>query len=157
VWLWFLYQVSKPMGNMKRPKSSKVLHCIYFFGSNNFAWIEEFCIKPYEPFKDTLSKTCKTVLFKQACNSIEDYIARKERGEDVEKEFEEREQMEEEAAANANADAIANLDADADGLEPKEEDARLGESDDELGSETEKEGVRGLLYHWQNYVPVCRG
>lgn len=39
------------------------------------AWIEIGCLKPYYQFKDSLSFSCKTLLFKEACRSIENYIA----------------------------------------------------------------------------------
>lgn len=38
------------------------------------AWIEIGCLKPYFEFKDTLSFSCKTPNFKDACKAIEQYI-----------------------------------------------------------------------------------
>ena len=38
------------------------------------AWIELGCLKPYFQFKDTLTYSCKTVHFKEACKAIEEYI-----------------------------------------------------------------------------------
>ncbi|KAL0273194.1 UNVERIFIED_CONTAM: hypothetical protein PYX00_005928 [Menopon gallinae] len=57
------------------------MHCIYFFGSNNYAWIEESQIKPYEEFKEQFGKAAKTSL-KEAIDAIEDYINNKG-GEDI--------------------------------------------------------------------------
>jgi len=48
--------------------------CIFFFGSENFAWIEIGCLKPYFEFKESLANSCKTVNFKEACRAIEQYI-----------------------------------------------------------------------------------
>jgi len=38
------------------------------------AWIELGCLKPYFQFKDTLSYSCKTTHFKEACKAIEEHI-----------------------------------------------------------------------------------
>lgn len=38
------------------------------------AWIEIGCLKPYFEFKDTLTYSCKTLQFKDACKAIEQYI-----------------------------------------------------------------------------------
>ena len=67
----------------KKPKTNKPVFCIYFFGSNNFAWIDESSVKPYETYKEQLSKTCKTAQFRDACAQIEQYIQKKAAGEPV--------------------------------------------------------------------------
>lgn len=38
------------------------------------AWIEVGCLKPYFEFKETLTYSCKTPNFKDACKAIEQYI-----------------------------------------------------------------------------------
>lgn len=38
------------------------------------AWIEIGCLKPYYEFKESLSISCKTAPFKEACKAIEQYI-----------------------------------------------------------------------------------
>ncbi|KAH8260164.1 hypothetical protein KR026_004224 [Drosophila bipectinata] len=49
--------------------------CVFFFGSRNFAWIEENNIKPFEgPWKDELAKVSKPAAFRQAMTDIEKYI-----------------------------------------------------------------------------------
>lgn len=70
-----------------KSKSAKTQYCVWFFGSNNYAWIEEHSIKDYEEFKDRLSKTCKTAAFKEACAAAENYITRKAAGVDVDAEL----------------------------------------------------------------------
>ncbi|XP_015366934.1 PREDICTED: putative oxidoreductase GLYR1 homolog [Diuraphis noxia] len=66
-------RVSEPTVQLvKKPK--KNCKCIFFFGSNNYAWIELGCLKPYFQFKDTLSYSCKNTLFKEACKAIEQHI-----------------------------------------------------------------------------------
>lgn len=70
-----------------KSKSGKAQYCVWFFGTNNYAWIEEHSIKDYQEFKDRLSKTCKTSAFKEACAAVEDYISRKEQGIDVDAEL----------------------------------------------------------------------
>ncbi|KAH8410076.1 hypothetical protein KR009_005608 [Drosophila setifemur] len=49
--------------------------CVFFFGSRNFAWIEESNIKPFEgPWKDELAKVSKPAAFRHAMTDIEKYI-----------------------------------------------------------------------------------
>ncbi|KAI1286772.1 putative oxidoreductase GLYR1 -like protein [Halotydeus destructor] len=60
----------KPPGNYK----NKPTHCVFFFGSNNFAWIPEDAIKPYAEFKDQYIKLGKTNGFKGALAKIEEFI-----------------------------------------------------------------------------------
>lgn len=38
------------------------------------AWIETGCLKPYFEFKESLTYSCKTPTFKDACKAIEQYI-----------------------------------------------------------------------------------
>ncbi len=58
---------------MKRPTIKKVMHCVFFFGTYDFAWIPESDIKPYEEFKKALTTSKKSV--KKAVDEIEAYIA----------------------------------------------------------------------------------
>ncbi|XP_017853869.1 putative oxidoreductase GLYR1 homolog isoform X2 [Drosophila busckii] len=49
--------------------------CVFFFGSRNFAWIEEHNIKPFEgPWKEELAKVSKPAAFRQAMADIDKYI-----------------------------------------------------------------------------------
>ncbi|XP_026805739.1 putative oxidoreductase GLYR1 homolog [Rhopalosiphum maidis] len=75
-------RVSEPTIQLnKKPK--KNCKCIFFYGTNNYAWIELGCLKPYFQFKDTLSYSCKTVHFKEACKAIEQYITENDTNEGV--------------------------------------------------------------------------
>ncbi|XP_066999314.2 cytokine-like nuclear factor N-PAC isoform X2 [Anabrus simplex] len=69
-------RVSAPTKDLKRPSASKkhTLQCIFFFGTNNYAWIEESNIKPYFEFRDQLIKSNKSGAFKDALAAIEEYI-----------------------------------------------------------------------------------
>ncbi|KAJ3657832.1 hypothetical protein Zmor_009611 [Zophobas morio] len=69
-------RVVKPGPNSKR-QSKKGSHWIYFFGSNNYAWIEQNNIKPYEKFKEKFTNLCKSATFKEAVDDIEDYITKR--------------------------------------------------------------------------------
>ncbi|CAL8079547.1 unnamed protein product [Orchesella dallaii] len=83
-------KVCSPTPELMKSKSkttNKNQYCIWFFGTNNYAWIEEHSIKDYEQYKDRLSKTCKNAAFKEACTAIEDYITRKAAGIDVDAEL----------------------------------------------------------------------
>ena len=59
---------------MKRPAIKKAMHCVNFFGTNDFAWIEEFNIKDYIEFKKTLAKTKANKQMKQAQEEMDNYI-----------------------------------------------------------------------------------
>ncbi|XP_069676975.1 cytokine-like nuclear factor N-PAC isoform X2 [Periplaneta americana] len=68
-------RVSNPTKDLKRPAAKKhALHCIFFFGTNNYAWIEESQIKPYFEFKEQLIKSNKSGAFRDALEAIEDFI-----------------------------------------------------------------------------------
>ena len=58
-----------PPSDIKRPAIKKQMHCVNFFGTNDFAWIEENNMKDYEQYKETLIKDKKT---KQMANAIEE-------------------------------------------------------------------------------------
>ena len=63
--------LKKPPGNLR----SDVSHCVYFFGSNNYAWIPETAIKPYAEFKEANVKLNKSKSFKEAVQLIDDFIS----------------------------------------------------------------------------------
>ncbi|XP_037504992.1 putative oxidoreductase GLYR1 homolog [Rhipicephalus sanguineus] len=67
-------KVANPTKEVKRPALKKPMHCIFFFGTNNYAWIQEDQIKPYEASKEQFSKSSKTASFKEALEAIEDYV-----------------------------------------------------------------------------------
>nr|XP_027232837.1 putative oxidoreductase GLYR1 homolog [Penaeus vannamei] len=60
--------------NVKKP-SKKNCHFIYFFGSENYAWIESANVKPYFQYKNRLMNANKTTPFKDAVGAIEQYIS----------------------------------------------------------------------------------
>ncbi|XP_015432763.1 PREDICTED: putative oxidoreductase GLYR1 homolog isoform X2 [Dufourea novaeangliae] len=70
-------RVSNPSKDLKKPMNTKKgpVQCIFFFGTNNYAWIEESNIKPYLKYKDTLVKSSKSGAFKDAVEAIEEFIA----------------------------------------------------------------------------------
>ena len=53
------------------------MQCVFFFGTNNYAWIPEESVKPYAENKEANIKLCKTASFKEAVEAIEDYIKNK--------------------------------------------------------------------------------
>lgn len=69
-------RISQPPAELRRiaVKKNIPVRCIFFFGSNNYAWIEETQIKPYHEFKEKLLSSCKSAGFKEAVQQIEDYI-----------------------------------------------------------------------------------
>lgn len=73
-------RISQPPPELRRMavKKNIQVRCIFFFGSNNYAWIEETQIKPYHEFKEKLLSSCKSAGFKEAVQQIEDFIANPE-------------------------------------------------------------------------------
>lgn len=67
-------KICMPPQDVKRPAIKKQMHCVNFFGTNDFAWIEEFSIKDYEQFKDTFIKNKQTKQMTQAIEEIEVYL-----------------------------------------------------------------------------------
>ncbi|CAG9571543.1 unnamed protein product [Danaus chrysippus] len=78
------FVVAIPTPELKPPKKAMNVQCIYFFGTNNYAWIEEHNIKPYQEHKEQLIKSCKTTAFKEAVAQIEEYIENPEKWGDFE-------------------------------------------------------------------------
>jgi len=72
-------KIELPPDGMKRPAMKKVMHCVHFFGTHDFAWIMEPDLKPYAEFREKLAggKKAKTGSFAKAIKEIEEYIAGK--------------------------------------------------------------------------------
>lgn len=68
------YESSLKNTNADKQKVPKIYYLVYFFGSNNFAWMAEDCIKPYEEFKDKFKSGGKQASFKQGLKQIDDYV-----------------------------------------------------------------------------------
>lgn len=54
------------------------MHCVNFFGTNDYAWIEEFNIKDYKEFKETFSKSKQSKGMTQAVEAMEKYLKTKD-------------------------------------------------------------------------------
>ena len=66
--------IAKKMIHLEvKPAIKKQMHCVNFFGTNDFAWIEEFSIKDYEQFKDTFIRNKQNKLMLKAIQEIEMY------------------------------------------------------------------------------------
>ncbi|CAH2263846.1 jg21587 [Pararge aegeria aegeria] len=76
-------RVAIPTPELKPLKKATNIQCIFFFGTNNYAWIEEHNIKPYHEHKEQLIKSCKTAAFKEAVAQIEEYIEHPEKFGDL--------------------------------------------------------------------------
>lgn len=57
-----------------RHKKNVPSQCVFFFGTRNYAWIEDNNIKPYMVYRDDLTKTSKSNVFREAVEQIEAYI-----------------------------------------------------------------------------------
>ena len=66
-------KIDFPPESMKRPIMKKVMHCVFFFGTHDFAWILESDLKPYKEFKNTLNSK-KSGSFKKAIDEIEEFL-----------------------------------------------------------------------------------
>ncbi len=53
------------------------MHCVFFFGTHDYAWIMETDLKPYLEFKETLNRDKKSANFKKAIDEIEEFLAGK--------------------------------------------------------------------------------
>ncbi len=66
-------QICMPPDGMKRPAMKKLLYCVRFFGTHDFAWIQDHDLKPYKQFKETFN-TNKKAQFKKAVEEIERFL-----------------------------------------------------------------------------------
>ncbi|GAB6031753.1 hypothetical protein CHUAL_010166 [Chamberlinius hualienensis] len=73
-------KIVNPTKDVKRPAYKKPMQCVFFFGTDNYAWIPDESIKPYEAFKEQYSKQNKSLMFKEAVEAIEDYIRNRTEG-----------------------------------------------------------------------------
>ena len=67
------------MPDLKRPGVKKLLHCIRFFGTYDYAWLAEQDVKPYLQFQESLSKGSKAQNFQRALREIEEFSLGKKR------------------------------------------------------------------------------
>ena len=63
-----------PPSDVKRPAIKKQMHCVNFFGNNDFAWIEEFNVKDYQQFKDIFINSKQSKAISQAIEEMEAYL-----------------------------------------------------------------------------------
>ncbi|XP_052130777.1 cytokine-like nuclear factor N-PAC [Frankliniella occidentalis] len=67
-------RITAPQKDHKKPVSKKgPCQFVFFFGTKNFAWIEEVNIKPYLSHKEELVKANKSAPFKEAIEEIENF------------------------------------------------------------------------------------
>ena len=55
----------------------KMMHCIEFFGTHDFAWVLEPDVKPYVEFRETLTANKKTAPFLRAIEETDQYVTSK--------------------------------------------------------------------------------
>lgn len=60
---------------MRKAPKQKSAKCVFFFGTKNYAFIDDTNIKSYLAHKDELIKSGKTVAFKDAVRQMEEYIS----------------------------------------------------------------------------------
>ena len=59
---------------LKRPAMKKMMHCVEFFGSHDFAWILEPDVKPYLEFRETLASNKKSGPFIKAMDEVDQFV-----------------------------------------------------------------------------------
>lgn len=65
----------------EKSKSAKPYYLVYFFGSNNYAWMPEDTLKPYQEFAEEYKKkTKKTAGFTKGLKAIDEYMRKVEDG-----------------------------------------------------------------------------
>lgn len=69
-------RVSEPPVELRRitVKKNIPVQCIFFFGSNNYAWIEENQLRPYLEVKEKMLSSCKSAGVREAIQQIEEFI-----------------------------------------------------------------------------------
>jgi len=72
-----------PPDGLKRPAMKKMMHCVEFFGTHDFAWILEPDVKPYLEFRETLTLNKKSSPFLKAIEEIDQFVTL--RGDTVQK------------------------------------------------------------------------
>lgn len=73
-----------PPSDVKRPAIKKQMHCVNFFGTNDYAWIEESNIKDYLSYKSALVKPKQSKQITSAIEEMEQYLIDTDRAEDSE-------------------------------------------------------------------------
>lgn len=67
-------KIDMPTDSMKRPAVKKEIHCVFFFGTHDYAWILDGDLKPYREFKDMLNKKKASASFKKAVTEMEEFL-----------------------------------------------------------------------------------
>lgn len=109
-----------------KSKSAKPYHLVYFFGSNNFAWMPEDTLKPYKEFEEEYKNNKKAknkAGFIKGLKAIEEYMRKVADGTltpppEPLKDEEEEDQEEEEAndiAPSPSGDSLGNNVSNLDG------------------------------------------
>jgi hypothetical protein len=105
-------------------KSARPYHLVYFFGSNNYAWMSDETLKPYKEFEEEYKKNNKkkTAGFTKGLKAIEEYMRKVEEGtltpppEPVKEESEEQGgRGANDIAASPSGDSLSNNASNLDG------------------------------------------
>ena len=105
-------KIDMPTDNMKRPAVKKVMHCVFFFGTHDYAWILDGDLKPYKEFKDLLNKKKASSSFKKAIAEMEEFLLTGKTCKDV--------------VSPEDAEKDAEFDALMSGEKPKKTPAKSG-------------------------------
>ncbi|XP_077984886.1 uncharacterized protein LOC144439472 [Glandiceps talaboti] len=67
-------KIVRPMKNVKKPTGKKPVHFIFFYGTEDHAWVKDENLKPYLVYRGQLSKAAKGVRFQRALEAIEEVV-----------------------------------------------------------------------------------
>ncbi|XP_038055751.1 glyoxylate/succinic semialdehyde reductase 1-like isoform X1 [Patiria miniata] len=71
-------RIVKPWKHVKKPPGKKLTYFVFFFGTEDHAWVRAENLCPYLENKERLSKAAKGQKFKKAMDAIEDAIRQEE-------------------------------------------------------------------------------
>eukprot|EP00057_Strongylocentrotus_purpuratus_P010584 XP_011665058.1 PREDICTED: putative oxidoreductase GLYR1 [Strongylocentrotus purpuratus] len=69
-------RIVKQWKNVKKPAGKKAVRFVFFFGTEDHAWVKEESLKHYHEHKATLSKAGKGAKFTKAIDAIEEAIVK---------------------------------------------------------------------------------
>ncbi|XP_071498370.1 cytokine-like nuclear factor N-PAC [Diadema antillarum] len=76
-------RIVKPWKHVKKPAGKKPVLFVFFFGTEDHAWVKEENLKHYEEHKAVLSKAGKGAKFKKAMDAIDAAIKEQAKGQTV--------------------------------------------------------------------------
>eukprot|EP00058_Branchiostoma_floridae_P025700 XP_002611190.1 hypothetical protein BRAFLDRAFT_88411 [Branchiostoma floridae] len=64
-------KIVRPKKDVKKPKGKKPVYFVFFYGTEDHAWVKAENLKPFEEYKDQMIKSNKGKRFHQAVEAVE--------------------------------------------------------------------------------------